>query len=194
VLSGAGNFNGHLQVLNCFLVLPQQRGDETHPGRSLLLFTNHSDFPTQPAFPNWPIFDIQLAAALGITLVFAAIDLSRFTMAPNPNAPQAILEGVSAIQSLDSGGIVLDVIRDLNTCVVLTPLPNGAVDSSPLHYNPAKLAFAALYNIGKFGGKVIVIGHSGITGNEGTPYPSTGQIGDADNLRFLMNCVSYLAQ
>ena len=115
-------------------------------------------------------------------------------MTPYPHAPAAIRNGVSGIQSLDSGGVVMEVIRDLNTCTVLAPLPDGAVDSSPLQYNPAKLAFACLYDIGKFGGKAIVIGHSGVTGNEGSPYPSQGQIGDADNLQFLMNCVSYLAR
>ncbi len=44
-------------------------------GGGLLLFVNHSNFPDQGPGPYWPINDIQLAAALGITTVFAAIPL-----------------------------------------------------------------------------------------------------------------------
>ncbi len=59
-------------------------------GGGLLLFVNHTNFPQQP-YPYWPIYDIQLAAALGITTVFAAIGLSSASMAPNPNAPNQIV-------------------------------------------------------------------------------------------------------
>jgi hypothetical protein len=39
---------------------------------------------------------------------------------------------------------------------------------------------------------VIVLGHSGIAGNAGTPSPSPGQIGFADNQTLLNNCIAFL--
>jgi hypothetical protein len=62
---------------------------------------------------------------------------------------------------------------------------NVAADEGPLNYHNADLAFGA--------GNVIIIGHSGIMGNAGTDWPSQGEISTADNFRFLMNCVAYLA-
>ncbi|HEY2295413.1 MAG TPA: hypothetical protein VGM86_32320 [Thermoanaerobaculia bacterium] len=174
-------------------------------GGSLLLFVNHSASPpftpTPPNFPiYWPIYDIQLAAALGITTVFAVIGLSipplspgqkprAIPMAPNLGAPPAIIDGVAAVEAWDSGGIVSVMSHGRGT--VLVPLPEGSTDTSGLGHSTKDLAFAVLYTLGK--GKIIVIGHSGITGNKDTPEPSWGQIESGDNLRFLMNCVAYLA-
>ena len=59
-----------------------------------------------------------------------------------------------------------------------------------MEYDASALAFAVSYALGS--GRIIVIGHSGITGDAGTPLPSQGQIGAADNLTFLMNCVAYV--
>jgi hypothetical protein len=160
-------------------------------GGGLLLFVNHSVFPNTGAGPYWPINDIQLAAALGITTVFAAIPLAEFTMTPNPRAPSQIIRNVTSIQALDSGGIVVDGGPNITTSTVLVPLPTGWQDEGPLGYHNADLAFAVLYTVGA--GNVIVIGHSGITGNAGTDWPSPGEIDAADNFRFLMNCVAYLA-
>jgi hypothetical protein len=160
-------------------------------GGGLLLFVNHSDFPDEKPGPVWPINDIQLAAALGITTVFAAISLTAFTMTPNPQAPNQIISNVTAVQALDSGGIVVDGGPNITTSTVLVPLPTGWQDEGPLNYHDADLAFAVLYTVGA--GNVIVIGHSGITANAGTDWPSQGQIDAADNFRFLMNCVAYLA-
>lgn len=160
-------------------------------GGGLLLFVNHSNFPHQGTGPHWPINDIQLAAALGITTVFAAIGLSDFTMRPNPRAPSQIIGSVASVQALDSGGIAVDGGPNITTSTVLVPLPTGWKDSGPLKYRNADLAFAVLYTVGA--GNVIVIGHSGITGNKGTDWPSQGQIEAPDNRRFLMNCVAYLA-
>jgi len=161
-------------------------------GGGLLLFVNHSDFPSQGPGPYWPINDIQLAAALGITTAFAAIPLAGSTMRPHRKAPRQIVEQVTSVQALDSGGIVVDGARNVTRSTVLVPLPGGWKDSSPLQYHHGgDLAFAVLYTVGN--GNVIVIGHSGITGNAGTDWPSAGQIEVADNLRFLMNCVAYLA-
>ena len=103
-------------------ILRWVEGNETQPGRSVLLFTNHSDFPAQPDFPEWPIYDIQLAAALGITMVFAAIELSKFTMSLDPRAPAAILDCVAGNQSLNSVSIVVDEVRDLTSGTVLVRL------------------------------------------------------------------------
>jgi hypothetical protein len=168
-------------------------------GGSLLLFVNHSakppfrSAPPQPNLIYWPIYDIQLAAALGITTVFALIDLTigktAIPMPPNPDAPPSLIAGVTNVQAWDSGGIVPVMSNGSGT--ILVPLPAGSRDSSGLNYQTSDLAFAVLYTLGK--GKIIVIGHSGITGNQGTPDPSPGQIESGDNLRFLMNCVSYLA-
>jgi hypothetical protein len=170
-------------------------------GGGLLLFVNHTNFAeTPPPDPYWPINDIQLAAALGITTVFAAIGLKGLTMYPNPDAPAAIISGVGTVEAWDSGGIVLNpagVPAIVSNQIVLVPLPVDAEndplwqDKGPLGYGAANLAFAVLYEIGQ--GKVIVIGHSGVCGNAGTDYPSQGQIGAADNLTFLSNCVGYLA-
>jgi hypothetical protein len=160
-------------------------------GGGVLLFVNHSNFPPHGVGPYWPINDIQLAAALGITTVFAAIPLAEFTMTPNSAAPSEIIRNVAAVQALDSGGIIVDGGPDVTTSSVLVPLPKGWQDSGPLKYHDADLAFAVLYTVGA--GNVIVIGHSGITGNAGTDWPSDGQIDAADNFRFLMNCVDYLA-
>lgn len=173
-------------------------------GGGLLLFVNHSAGApvTQQNPPLWPIYDIQLAAALGITTVFATIGLTdpRFPppgvpipMPPNPEAPPAIIDGVKAVEAWDSGGIVpvMPAMSKSSGGTVLVPLPAGSTDASGLGYNTADLAFAVLYTLGK--GKIIVIGHSGIAGNEGTSYPSPGQIESGDNLNFLMNCVAYLA-
>jgi hypothetical protein len=155
-------------------------------GGGLLLFVNHTD-----PDPYWPINDIQLAAALGITTVFADIPLTGFTMTPNPRAPSQIITNVKAVQALDSGGIVVDGGPNITTSTVLVPLPTDWQDEGPLKYSNADLAFAVLYTVGA--GNVIVIGHSGITGNAGTYWPSQGQIDFADNFGFLMNCVAYLA-
>lgn len=170
-------------------------------GGGLLLFVNHTNFvETPPPNPYWPINDIALAAALGITTVFAAIGLTGLTMYPNPDAPPAIIDGVDTIEAWDSGGIVLNpagVPAIVSSQTVLVPLPVDAEndplwrDKGPLGYDDANLAFAVLYEIGQ--GKVIVIGHSGVCGNAGTDYPSRGQIGMASNLTFLNNCVAYLA-
>ena len=160
-------------------------------GGGLLLFVNHSDFPDDAPGPYWPINDIQLAAALGITTAFAAIPLAEFAMAPNPRAPSKIIRNVTSVQALDSGGIVVDGPPNITTSTVLVPLPTGWQDNGPLQYYNADLAFAVLYAVGA--GNVIVIGHSGITGNAGTDWPSQGEINVADNFRFLMNCVAYLA-
>jgi hypothetical protein len=159
-------------------------------GGGLLLFVNHSNFPDQGPGPFWPINDIQLAAALGISTVFAAIPLGGFTMQPNPDAPSLIIQDVATIEAWDSGGIVVNGEPNVTASTVLAPLPVGWTDSSPLKYQGANLAFAVLYTVGN--GNVIVIGHSGIAGNANTDWPSQGQIGYADNFQFLMNCVKYL--
>ena len=173
-------------------------------GGSLLLFVNHSNPP--PFHPlneiYWPIYDIQLAAALGITTIFATAGMTIaypkspselpgkvIAMTPNPDAPAAIIDGVTAVEAWDSGGIVPVMSNGSGT--ILVPLPAHSADASGLGYDTAALAFAVLYTLGA--GKIIVIGHSGITGNYGTPAPSYGQIESGDNLKFLMNCVAYLA-
>lgn len=165
-------------------------------GGGLLLFVNHSDFPGQQDYPYWPVDDSVLLATLGITTVFAAIGLQGSVMTPNPQAPSEIVGDIHRIEALDSGGIVVNngpvLLPNITSSTVLVPLPNGWTDSSPLKYHDANLAFSALYSVGR--GSVIVIGHSGITGNAGTDWPSPGQIGVADNLKFLMNCVAYLGQ
>ena len=70
-----------------------------------------------------------------------------------------------------------------------TGSPRGSA-ACGLGYDTGSLAFSVLYSVDA--GNVIVIGHSGITGDTGTDWPSPGQIGAGDNLTFLMNCVAYL--
>jgi hypothetical protein len=165
-----------------------------HEGGSLLLFTNHSETLEQPRSygPYWPINDIQLTAALGITLAYAVYGLGSSQMQLASDAPVQISKGVTdGIYSVDSGGIITSVTTSGVTSQVLVPLPAGVRDSSGLGYDPSQCAFSSLYQFGK--GKIIVIGHSGMVGSPGTNFPSRGQIGEGSNLKFLMNCVDYLS-
>ncbi len=165
-----------------------------HDGGSLLLFTNHSETIDQPRGygPYWPINDIQLAAALGITLTYAVYGMGTTEMQLAPGVPAAISNGVTnGLFSVDSGGIITTINTSGVSCQVLVPLPAGVTDSSGLGYDPSQCAFSALYEFGQ--GKVIVIGHSGIVGSPGTKSPSRGQIGEGSNLQFLMNCVDFLS-
>jgi hypothetical protein len=150
------------------------------------MFTNHS-YPIGEG-PFWPINEIQLAASLKIQLVFASFAPSgmedTLTMDPAEGAPGELVQGVKKVKALDSGGIV----PGDGTAIISRP--TDCSDQSGLDYSPEQHCFAALYTFGA--GKVIVMGHSGIVGNEGTRYPSRGQIGAADNLTFLNNCITYL--
>jgi len=166
-------------------------------GKSALIFTNHSQ--AMGDGPLWPVFEIQLAAALGIQLVFATFgaassvpprpsgcpkDLRTLTMSPSVAAPAALVKGVTTIEAWDSGGIVR------STGTPLIDLPADCVDQSGLGYSPGACTFASLYTLGS--GRAIVLGHSGIVGNYGTCKPSPGQIESGDNLTFLNNCITYL--
>jgi hypothetical protein len=173
-------------------------------GGSVLMFTNHSGFPEAPSnkAPLWPIFEVQLAASLGIQLVFATFapaggsptvptpcsgsHMLTLSMAPAGGAPAQLVAGVSQVQAWDSGGIV----PGGGTAVIALPPAADCTDRSGLGYAPDGCAFAALYTFGA--GKVIVVGHSGIAANDGTCLPSPGQIGAADNRAFLDNCITYL--
>lgn len=158
-------------------------------GNGLLLFTNHTSPTTKSPYGTyWPIYGIQLAAALGITFVYASFAPtleSNLTMTPAPDAPAELITNVASVQAFDSGGILPG-----NGQVIL-PLPTSCEDRSPFGYLPANYAFAVLYQVGL--GNVIAIGHSGITANADTSWPSPGQIGYADNEEFLNNCITYLA-
>jgi hypothetical protein len=153
-------------------------------GNSVLMFTNHSS--PMGNGPLWPINEIQLAASLNIQLVFAsfapATGESTLTMGQAADAPAELLQGVTSVEALDSGGIVGGT--------PLIALPSSCSDNSGLGYTPGQCSFASLYTFGA--GNVIVMGHSGIAGNQGTPFPSHGQIGAADNLTFLNNCITFL--
>lgn len=166
-------------------------------GKSALIFTNHSQKLGDG--PLWPVFEIQLAAALGIQLVFASFApsmsvplgpsgcpnaLRTLSMAPSTAAPAALVKGVTSVEAWDSGGIV----RSGGTPLI--DLPPDCHDQSGLGYAPGACTFGSLYTLGS--GKVIVLGHSGIVGNYGTCKPSPGQIESADNLTFLNNCITYL--
>lgn len=164
-------------------------------GGGLLLFTNHSGEQFEVA-PLWPINDIALAASFGITTAFATfgtgVPQQALMMKSAPAAPAAITKGVSSVQAWDSGGILLPPSSGAGSGVPLVALPaTGCSDQSGLGYDPASYVFGALYPFGS--GNVIVLGHSGIVGNQGTPQPSLGQICSGDNLAFLNNCIAYLA-
>jgi hypothetical protein len=157
-------------------------------GKGQLLFTNHTNqySLTKGIGPNWPIFDISLAAACGATTVYAAFQTAGAQMAPAAGAPPEIVKGVKVVEAVDSGGI--------------NPVPRGrklidlpkCEDAGPFHYDAARHAFGALYEVGK--GHLILLGHSGIVGNPGTDWPSPGQIDAGDNKVFLNNCIRFLAR
>lgn len=173
-------------------------------GGSILMFTNHSGFPDSASnkAPTWPIFEVQLAASLGIQLVFASfapaggsptvpnpcagMHTPTLSMGPSSGAPAELVAGVTQVQAWDSGGIV----PAGGTAVITLPAAADCTDRSGLGYSPDLCAFAALYTFGA--GKVIVVGHSGIVANDGTCRPSAGQIGYGDNQAFLDNCITWL--
>ena len=167
-------------------------------GGGLLLFTNHSGFQSEPPpnnAPYWPINDIALAASFGIATAFATFGTGvpgqTLMMKPTTEAPPAITNGVSSVQAWDSGGIFFPPFSGVGKGVPLVTLPStGCSDLSGLGYDPTNFVFGALYPFGS--GNVIVLGHSGIVGNQGTPQPSRGQIDSGDNLTFLNNCIAYL--
>lgn len=182
-------------------------------GGSVLMFTNHSGFPTEAEkTPLWPIFEIQLAAALNIQLVFASFAPTgsspivsnpchstgkslTLRMSPPvnaPNLPAELVQGVSTVEALDSGGIVTAAGMVTAGGIPIIDLPGSAdcIDKSGMNHPPETCSFAALYTFGT--GKVIVVGHSGIAGDADTCKPSLGQIESADNLAFLNNCITYL--
>lgn len=153
-------------------------------GKGILAFTNHSAPFGQG--PYWPIYEIQLAASFGIQLSFNSIVSTvgnTLSMPPAATAPSALVDGVSTVQAWDSGGIAPGLFG-----TALIALANW-IDTSGLE-PPADACFAALYPFGQ--GNVIVVGHSGIAGDDNSFRPSQGQIGAADNLRFLDNCIAYL--
>jgi hypothetical protein len=163
-------------------------------GGGVLLFTNHG-YPIGDG-PFWPVNDIQLAGALGITLTFAEFATptgATLTMTPGPDAPPALVQGVSHVEAWDSSGIMpSNGSSTPGSGTVILPLPpsDQCGDSSGFGFSPEDFAFAVLYTFGS--GNVIVLGHSGIAGNNGTINPSPGQIESADNMTFLNNCIAFL--
>lgn len=157
-------------------------------GYGLLLISNHGLLGHTPDY--WPLNDIPLAAAMGITIVAASFTYNNelknpLVMTPASTAPPAIADGVGNVQVWDSCGISAP-----NGDVIL-PIPPDCFDASGNNYSPADYAFAIASAYGS--GNVIVAGHSGIAGdNNGITYPSPGEIGDGSNLTFLMNCIAYL--
>lgn len=198
-------YGGEFPSGTCFSYTPQDLGtlqSFVQGGGSVLMFTNHS-FPVGQG-PLWPIFEIQLAASLGIQLVFAEFvprgcspwsapgactprGMQMLSMGPGACAPPALVQGVSTVQAWDSGGIVVGK----GTAVIPLPGSSECYDMSGLGYSPDECAFGACYRFGS--GKVIVLGHSGIVADDDTCKPSGGQIGFADNLTFVNNCITFLA-
>lgn len=169
-------------------------------GGGVLMFTNHSQ--ALGVGPHWPIYEVQLAASLGIALAFASFvptgsspsvpnpcqggPTPTLSMPPNSGAPAELVQGVSTVQAWDSGGI----LTDWGIPVIPLPSASDCADTSGLEFSPDACSFAAYYGFGL--GKAIVAGHSGIAGDDGTCSPSAGQIGYADNLTFLNNCITFL--
>jgi hypothetical protein len=162
-------------------------------GGGLLLISNHGE---SGAPPYWPVNDIVLAQQFGIKIVpaFFSLPTSGLTemvmsppsplQLPPPPPPPRKLGALSNLQAWDSCGIAPGAGR------VIYPLPSNAVDSSGNNYKPADYAFAVSYPHGS--GNVIVAGHSGIAGDNGTGWPSPGEIASGCNLTFLLNSIRYL--
>ena len=169
--------------------------DWLHEGNSILYFTNHNAFHKETG-PFWPVNDIQLAATFGITLSFATFTspTGNLNMTVNPSAPAELIDGVKSVQAFDSGGICTKFKAPNLRSTTLVPLPENCSDTGILGYDKDDFAFAVLYEIGLNNGKIIFMGHSGIVGNDDTGFPSNGQIGSGDNLRFIMNCINFLTK
>jgi hypothetical protein len=154
-------------------------------GGGLLLVTNHGGQAGAPDY--WDVNDIPLAQRFGITIVpafFVAGAGPTLTMTPASSAPPALVQNVTSVQALDSGGITG------TSGEAVLAIPSNANDVSGLDAPPSMYNFAWSQAYGK--GKVIVLGHAGIVGNDDTTFPSPGQFGAADNRTFLLNCIKYL--
>lgn len=150
-----------------------------HGGGGLLLVSSHSFFT-----PN----DAALAAMFDIDIVpayFKTGDGSTLVMTPTSAWP-TLTAGVSTVQAWDSCGIAG---KSGSGAEVIVPFPAGTAPSEG--YDATQYAFAVATTYDQ--GNVVVVGHSGIAGDEGSPWPSQGQITYGDNAQFLFNCISYLS-
>ena len=109
---------------------------------------------------------------------------ATLTFLPASTAPPALVQNVSSVQAWDSGGITG------TSGEAIFPIPASATDISGSNTSPSQYNFGWAQTFGK--GKVIVLGHAGIAGNDNTTFPSPGQFGAADNATFLLNCIKYL--
>jgi hypothetical protein len=159
-------------------------------GNGLLLISNH---------PNYGVNDAVLAESFQVT-----IDTTNFISMPGepPTRPMMVMSGsslntadltlaplflgVDSLSTHDACGIS----SSLGTARTLASFPSGAVanGSGP---PPKGEGFGVLVPYDS--GQVIVLGNSGICGdNGGTLPPSCGTITYGSNLMFLLNCLRFL--
>jgi hypothetical protein len=137
---------------------------------------------------HWDVNDIPLAQKFGITIVPAYFTApmvgATLTFTPAPSAPAALVANVTSVEAWDSGGIVG------TTGSAVFPIPTTAVDVSGMNTPPSMYNFGWATSYGK--GRVVVLGHSGIAGNDDTTFPSPGQFEAADDKTMLLNAIRYL--
>lgn len=164
-------------------------------GGGLLLLSNHGDIPGRP-YPDLTASDARLARWLGVEIenaFFAGPEWGRPVelCAENLNIDHPVIAGISP------GNPVRTLV--INNCASICPeggvplafLPQTMVDHRDGR-PPASRCLAVALDWDILGGRVIVIADSGFIGSPGTTFPGTGLLGQGDNLRFIVNALSWV--
>lgn len=150
-------------------------------GGGLLLMTNHGDVPDRA--PDHTAEDARLAERFGIT-----IERTCFVDPAGPaemaaSAGHPVTDGVARVVTMTTSSLIG------TDATVLVPLPPSMIercDRAPA--SGRSFALAA-----ERGGRVVVVGNSGFIGTPGTALPNRGLLAVADNSRFVVNAIRWLA-
>jgi len=167
--------------------------DFVHSGGGLLLISNHGPAGTSP---DDTVNDRVLANAFNVV-----IKPAHFT--PPPPAKLLSMTSANSLNGALSNGVLFQVseIASHNSCAIhggpgltfssIARIPSNADDKSANNISPNNQHYAITLNHGS--GKVIVVGNSGMAGDDGCTNPAPGTIVYANNLLFLLNCFKVLA-
>ena len=191
-----------------------------HEGGGLLLLSNHGPLPDVPY--DHTRYDRELANVFGITIEPAWFALPEGRHSEGELSAEARVETIRAAYAAGSvalttlegealasdhpviagpagGASVHSVVTNnccgisAEGCIPLVWLAPSMVDWSKT-YDPRTCLFAAALDEGRERkGRVVVVGDSGFLGSEDTTAPGPGLIGHGDNLRFVLNALSWLA-
>lgn len=189
-------------------------------GGGLLLLSNHGPLPDVPY--DHTRYDRELAKVFGITIEPAWFALPEEGLAEGELSAEARVgairaayaAGSVALTTLEGEALASDhpviagpsggaSVRSVVTnnccgisaegCIPLVWLAPSVMDWSKT-YDPRTCLFAGALDQGRERkGRVVVVGDSGFLGSEGTTAPGPGLIGHGDNMRFVLNALSWLA-